>query len=85
MFAAALAVELGHHDLREEHRAVLEAYDLPTGGITHELDDLLAVMSRDKKYERGLRFIVLERLARPALASDVPEDAIAKAYQTVRA
>jgi len=85
MFAAALAVELGHPDRTREHRELLEAYGLPTGGVAHDLDDVLEVMARDKKYDEGLRFVVLEDLGRPTLVSNVPETALRKAFEAVRA
>lgn len=84
MFAANLAPRLGYADRIAEHRSVLERFGLPTGGAGAPLADVLAVMRRDKKYESGLRFVVLEDLGRPALVRDVPPDAIERAYEAVR-
>jgi 3-dehydroquinate synthase len=84
MFAAHLAVELGLADRVKEHRDALEAFDLPTGGARAPLDEVTAVMARDKKYQAGMRFVVLEDLGKPKIARDVPDDAIARAYEAVR-
>ena len=84
-FAAALAVELGMANGRGEHRRVLEALCLPTrcaGDIP--LQALLEVMAGDKKYDAGLRFVVLEEPGRPTIVSDVPRKAVAAAYECIR-
>jgi len=61
VFAAELAHELGRIDRSAvaEHRRVVAAYDLP-GVLPAELrdDDLLALMSRDKKALRALTFVL---------------------------
>jgi 3-dehydroquinate synthase len=84
MFAANLATELGYADRVGVHRTLLETYDLPTTGAGFEYEDVARAWLRDKKYEAGMRFVVLEDLGRPALVNDVPESALRKAYEAVR-
>jgi len=80
-FAAALAAELGLPNWIAEHRRVLEALGLPTRGAGDvPLDTVLEVMRGDKKYEAGIRFVVLEAPGRARIVSDVPRDAIERAY-----
>ena len=83
-FAAALAVELGLPNWIAEHRRVLEALGLPTRGAGDvPLDAVLDVMRGDKKYDAGIRFVVLEGPGRARIVSDVPREAIARAYAWV--
>ena len=84
MFAANLATELGYADRVGVHRSLLEAYDLPTTGAGFEYEDVARTWVRDKKYEAGMRFVLLEDLGRPVLVRDVPEGALRKAYEAVR-
>lgn len=83
MFAAHLAVALGYADRTSMHSDALGAYGLPTGGVGVPLGELLPILRRDKKYERGLRFVVLEDLGKPLVVSDVPQDAVRRAYEAV--
>ena len=83
-FAAALAVELGMPNFVGEHRRVLEALGLPTRGAGDvPLKAALEVMRGDKKYEAGIRFVVLEGPGRAKVVSDVPADAIERAYEEI--
>ena len=84
MFAATLAAELGHPDRVGVHRSLLEAYDLPTAGARFDFDDVARAWVRDKKYEAGMRFVLLEDLGSPVLVRDVPEATLRKAYEAVR-
>lgn len=84
MFAAHLAAELGYADRVALHRRALEMYGLPTDGTGFGFDEVAALWARDKKYEKGMRFVVLEDLGRPAVVADVPEAALRKAYEAVR-
>ncbi|MGZ4127475.1 MAG: 3-dehydroquinate synthase [Actinomycetota bacterium] len=84
MFASTLATEMGYADRVGTHRALLESYGLPTAGAGFEYEDVAAAWVRDKKYEAGMRFVVLEDLGRPVLVRDVPETALRKAYEAVR-
>jgi 3-dehydroquinate synthase len=83
-FAAALAAELGFENWMAEHRRVLEALGLPTRGAGDiPLDKALDVMRGDKKYEAGIRFVVLEAPGRARVVSDVPREAVERAYEWV--
>ena len=83
-FAAALAAELGYANYLGEHRRVLQALGLPTAGAGDiPLKAALEVMRGDKKYDAGVRFVVLEAPGRPTIVSDVPADAIERAYQWI--
>jgi 3-dehydroquinate synthase len=84
MFAAHLAAELGYGDRVGVHREALEEFGLPTAGAGHDFEFVEAAWRRDKKYEAGMRFVVLRALGEPALVRDVPEAALRKAYEAVR-
>jgi 3-dehydroquinate synthase len=84
MFAASLAVELGYPDRVADHRMLLESYGLPTAGAGFGYEDVVRAWVHDKKYEAGMRFVVLEDLGRPAIVRDVPDAALRKAYEAVR-
>ena len=84
-FASALAAELGMANWMGEHRRVLEALGLPTRGAGDvPLKALLEVMRGDKKYDAGMRFIVLEEPGKPKIVTDVPAAAIEAAYEWIR-
>ncbi|MEX2555717.1 MAG: 3-dehydroquinate synthase [Actinomycetota bacterium] len=84
-FAAALAAELGMENWMGEHRRVLEALGLPTRGAGDvPLQALLEVMAGDKKYDAGMRFVVLEAPGRPKIVTDVPRKMIAAAYEWIK-
>lgn len=84
VFAARLAARLGHADVVGLHVDVLGALGLPTGGVEFDFEDVEAVWSGDKKYRGGMRFVILEDLARPRLVSDVPQADLRAAYEAVR-
>ena len=84
MFAANLATEMGYADRVGVHRSLIEAYGLPTTGAGFDYEDVARAWLTDKKYDAGMRFVVLEDLGRPALVRDVPESALRKAYEAVR-
>jgi 5-deoxy-5-amino-3-dehydroquinate synthase len=76
VYAALLAQRLGRIDQArvDEHRAVVGSYDLPTTvppGL--EIDELTAVMQRDKKAVHGLTF-VLDGPDGVEVVEDVPLD-----------
>lgn len=85
MFAAHLALFLGYADRVAEHREAIEAVGLPVTGAAEPFERALEVMSRDKKYRAGLRFVVLEDLGKPRLVKDPPQDALRAAYAKVAA
>jgi 3-dehydroquinate synthase len=83
-FAAALAAELGFGNWIAEHRRVLEALGLPTRGAGDvPLQAVLEMMRGDKKYDAGIRFVVLEAPGKPRVVDDVSNKAIAMAYEEV--
>jgi 3-dehydroquinate synthase len=84
MFAGNLATELGYADRVGVHRSLLEAFGLPTTGAGFEYEDVARAWLSDKKYDAGMRFVVLEDLGRPVLMRGVPEKALRKAYEAVR-
>jgi 3-dehydroquinate synthase len=84
MFAANLATEMEYADRVGVHRSLLETYGLPTTGAGFEYDDVARAWLTDKKYDAGMRFVLLEDLGRPVLVRDVPESALRKAYEAVR-
>lgn len=84
MFAARLAVEMGFVNRVAEHEAALAAVRLPMHGAAVDFDDALALMRKDKKYDRGIRFVLLEDLGAPTIVSGLEEDALRAAYETVR-
>jgi 3-dehydroquinate synthase len=84
MFAANLAPELGYADRVGIHRSLLETYGLPTTGAGFDYDEVARAWLTDKKYDAGMRFVLLEDLGRPVLVRDVPESALRKAYEAVR-
>ena len=85
MFAAHLARDLGYADRVAEHTRAIEEVALPTRGATEGFDDVLAAMGADKKFDHGVRFVVLEDIGSPVVVRDVPEDALRRAYEAVRA
>ena len=77
MFAARLAESLGiaQTDLVGRHRRVLASlglpHDPPPASAT---EPLLETMRMDKKYRRGMRFVLLEAPGRPRLVQVSEED-----------
>lgn len=83
VFAAALARGIGYADTLAEHRRCIEAVGLPTRGAAAPMDAVLSTMRADKKYRGGLRFVVLEEIARPRLVEGVDDASIRAAYREV--
>ena len=77
-FAARLAEALGRGPagLAARHVRLLSSLGLDAGGPLPSVDDLIAAMQMDKKYREGLRFVLLEDVGRPVVASDVPQDLV---------
>jgi 3-dehydroquinate synthase len=83
-FAAALAAEVGMPNAIGEHRRVLEALGLPTRGAGDiPFAAAIEVMRGDKKYDAGIRFVLLEGPGRATVVSDIPRDAMERAYEWV--
>lgn len=76
VFAAALAeaAGVGPAGLAEHHRKILAALELPTTYAGASREELLAIMSSDKKVRGGqLRFVVLRELGVPEILTPTPE------------
>jgi 3-dehydroquinate synthetase len=82
MAAAYIAEDSGRID--EEavtlHRTTLEAVGLPVRASL-ELEALQGALTRDKKYEGGVRFVLLEGLAQPRAGVPVGMDEIERALK----
>ena len=78
--AAYLALELGmiEQPVLALHRDVLEATGLPTRG-TFDFEALERAWARDKKYRRGVRFVLLREVGQPEFGIEAPRDAVARA------
>jgi 5-deoxy-5-amino-3-dehydroquinate synthase len=89
VYAAELARHLGRIDADRvaEHRAVVgETYGLPTGIPDHlAVDDLVALMGRDKKVLTGGLTFVLDGEHGVEVVTDVPEAAVRAALDDARA
>lgn len=86
LYAADLAHRLGRIDAARvaEHRRVVGAYDLPTTIPEHlGVDELLALMARDKKALDGLTF-VLDGPAGVEVVTGVDRDLIVASIDAVR-
>ena len=77
MAAAYAAAELGliGEDVVDTHRRVLAAVGLPTAA-TMDIEELEPVWQRDKKYDRGVRFVLLEGIGRPRMGVEIPRDVL---------
>ncbi|MGH2830950.1 MAG: 3-dehydroquinate synthase family protein, partial [Actinomycetota bacterium] len=84
MFAASLAARAGFKDLVAEHRAPIEAAGLPSGGAGVPFPVVHSMMARDKKWDRGPRFVLLEELGRPRLVAGIDQAVLEVAYQEIR-
>ena len=82
MAAAYAAHELGRIDEAAvaAHRRALEAAHLPVSATFH-LEDLEEAWRHDKKYRRGVRFVVLGGLGRPEAGVAVDDDTLRRALR----
>lgn len=80
MGAAFAAHELGRidDDAVELHRRTLKAVGLPTGAVL-ELGRLEELWKSDKKYKRGVRFVLLMDIGKPEAGIEVPRPVLEKA------
>lgn len=85
MAAAYLARELNRVDEQvvARHRRVLEAVGLPVTADL-DLDQLEASWLLDKKYRRGMRFVLLAGLGKPEADVEAPRDALERAIERLR-
>lgn len=84
VFAAHLARIRGMSDLVAEHVEAIAAAGLPVGGAAADFDAILTAMRRDKKYDRGIRFILLSALGEATVVPGVDAEQIRAAYDAVR-
>ena len=82
MAAAYAAAELGliDEDVVDTHRRVLAAVGLPTSAPV-TIEELEPVWQRDKKFDRGVRFVLLEGLGRPRTGVEIPRDVLERAIK----
>jgi shikimate kinase/3-dehydroquinate synthase len=86
MAAAHLGAELGRIGDEDvaAHRRALEAVGLPTRAA-FDVDALAAAWRHDKKYRRGVRFVLLAGLGRPEAGVEVPSPVVARALERLAA
>ena len=84
VFAAHLARIRGMSDLIAEHVDAIESAGLPVGGADAPFEAVVEAMRRDKKYDRGIRFILLNAIGDAAVVSGIETDEIRAAYDAVR-
>ena len=84
VFVAEVAAALGYEDLRGLHRTSLTAAGLPTGGAGHPYEVVAKAWERDKKYDGGVRFVLLKSFGHPIVVGDIDEDVLRAAYEVVR-
>jgi 3-dehydroquinate synthase len=85
IFAARLAERLGVSGpgLVERHVRLLEPLGLPTGGPLPPAPEVVAAMGMDKKRRGALRFVLLEDVGRPTVATDVPDDILIETLEAM--
>jgi 3-dehydroquinate synthase len=86
VFAAELALRAGKldSDTVARHRQILSRVGLPTTYDPDAFDELLSIMSLDKK-TRGstLRFVILTEMGKVEILSGAPEDLLREAYAAI--
>ena len=85
MAAAYLSRELGRIDesVVERHRRVLEAAGLPVTAVL-DLSELEEAWRLDKKYKKGVRFVLLSGLGRPESGIEAPRHALLRTLERLR-
>jgi 3-dehydroquinate synthase len=78
VFAARLAEARGLADagLLARTNHLLASLGLEPGGALPPVAGILSAFRLDKKYEGGVRFVLLEDVGRPVIVDDVPEDQV---------
>lgn len=81
VFAARLAEARGSAPagLAARHVRLLTSLGLEAEGRLPPTDELLAAMRMDKKYQGGVRFVLLEDVGRPVVVESLPEDLLRRA------
>lgn len=82
MAAAYIAEELWDlpEGLAHAHRGALEAVGLPVQANLRA-SEILGALTQDKKYRRGLRFVLLREQGKPETDVSVPEELVRKAVE----
>jgi shikimate kinase/3-dehydroquinate synthase len=77
-----VANEMGWIDdeVVERHHRVLDGLGLPTSASL-DLDELEPAWRLDKKYRKGVRFVLLQGIGRPRAGTEVPRAALVKALE----
>ncbi|MBW3594091.1 MAG: 3-dehydroquinate synthase [Actinobacteria bacterium] len=85
MAAAYLAHELGRIDdgVVDLHREALSAAGLPMTALV-ELPELEEAWQLDKKYKKGVRFVLLSALGRPEAGVEAPRQALLRTLERLR-
>lgn len=84
LVAARLAGSRGHaSDLAARTRRLLSALGIDAGGPIPPVDDVIAALRMDKKYRRGVRFVLLEDVGRPVIVDDLSDEEIREALQDI--
>lgn len=86
VFAAELGLLSGRlsEAAVERHRSVLGELGLPLGYRADRWEALYATMQRDKKSRSGsLRFVVLERIGKPAILNAPTKELLFTAFQSI--
>ena len=86
VFAAELGLLSGRPSEAdvERHRSVLGGLGLPLGYRADRWEALYATMQRDKKSRSGsLRFVVLERIGKPAILNAPTKELLFTAFQSI--
>ena len=84
--AAYLAQDLGMIDASSVQRIIrlLATAQLPTGGLTLNIDALIAAMAYDKKnLHNKIRFVLPDRIGHVVIRDDIPTDAVARAFASI--
>ena len=87
VFAAELSEALGHAPagLAESHRTALAVLHVPTSHRQDNLDEMVALMRRDKKARAGvLRFVLLRAAGDVFMCDTVERSSLDQAFQRTR-
>jgi 3-dehydroquinate synthase len=78
VFAGRLSESIGiaAPGLWARTRSVLASFGLDTDGKLPAVSEIEAAFQLDKKYRKGVRFVLLERIGKPIVVDDVPRSAI---------
>jgi 3-dehydroquinate synthase len=84
LVAARLAESRGRApDLAARTRRLLSALGIDAGGAIPPADEVIAALRMDKKYRRGVRFVLLEDIGRPVIIDDVSDEELREVLQDI--